>query len=154
MAFLFEPEAAALANGATDGQLGLIVDIGGGTSDFTLFRGGKVLTSHGVRIGGTHFDRALSLDHAMPLLGAGGSLRNAFGSGTLPAPQGLFLGLASWEKIPFLYNARTLRDVRGMARQAVEPVAFQRLVSVLEIAPCVREVVRRSTFPLILRWAG
>src|SRR5690606_1393350 len=46
VAFLYEPEAAALANGANDGRLGLIVDIGGGTSDFTLFRSGTVLASH------------------------------------------------------------------------------------------------------------
>jgi len=132
VAFLYEPEAAALANGATEG-LGLIVDIGGGTSDFTLFRGGTVLASHGVRIGGTHFDRALSLDHAMPLLGAGGSLRNAFGPGTLAAPRALFQDLASWEKIPFLYTPQILRDVRAMARQAVQPAPFARLVSVLEM---------------------
>ena len=133
VAFMFEPEAAALANGATDGALGLIVDIGGGTSDFTVFRGAKVLASHGVRIGGTHFDRALSLDHVMPLLGAGGSLRNAFGPGVLPAPVGLWRDLASWEKIPFLYNQQTRRDVATMARQAVEPIPFARLTDVLDM---------------------
>ena len=38
--FMPEPEAAALANRTAlqSGDLGLIVDIGGGTSDFTLFR--------------------------------------------------------------------------------------------------------------------
>jgi len=133
VAFLYEPEAAALANGAVDGGLGLIVDIGGGTSDFTLFRGGTVLASHGMRIGGTHFDRALSLDHVMPLLGAGGLLRNAFGAGVLAAPVGLWQDLASWQKSPFLYTAQTLRNVTTMARQAVDPVPFRRLIDVLEM---------------------
>ncbi|TYB88000.1 Hsp70 family protein [Oceaniovalibus sp. ACAM 378] len=136
--FLYEPEAAAIANGAlsTDGP-GLIVDIGGGTSDFTLYtaRAGaiEVLASHGLRLGGTNFDRRLSLDHAMPLFGAGGAIRNTFGDGALPAPNGLFHDLASWEKIPFLYSAQTLRDVRAMARQAVDHAPFTRLLSVLEL---------------------
>ena len=59
VSFLFEPEAAALASHGADrlGEIGLIVDIGGGTSDFSVFRatgaGVSVLASHGVRIGGT-----------------------------------------------------------------------------------------------------
>ena len=136
--FLFEPEAAAIANGALDGDApGLIVDIGGGTSDFTLFRssgdGIDVLASHGVRLGGTNFDRALSLAHVMPLLGLGGALRNVFGDATLPAPVALFHDLATWEKIPFLYAPQTLRDVRAMARQAVAPEPFKRLLSILDL---------------------
>ncbi|WP_226779050.1 Hsp70 family protein [Oceaniglobus trochenteri] len=135
--FLYEPEAAALATGATDDGIGLIVDIGGGTSDFTLFRaqgdGIEVLASNGVRIGGTNFDRALSLDHVMPLLGHNALIRNTFGDGALPAPNALFLDLASWEKIPFLYTAQTLRDVQAMARMAVEPRPFERLAAVLEL---------------------
>ena len=38
VAFMFEPEAAALAAGPLPkGKLGLIIDIGGGTSDFSVF---------------------------------------------------------------------------------------------------------------------
>jgi hypothetical chaperone protein len=57
--FVPEPEAAAIASGALEasGQVGLIVDVGGGTSDFSAFRAGKegvtILANHGVRIGGT-----------------------------------------------------------------------------------------------------
>ncbi|WP_102110001.1 Hsp70 family protein [Oceaniglobus roseus] len=140
VAFLFEPEAAALANGAlAPGETGLIVDIGGGTSDFTLFRGAEggsgieVLGSGGVRIGGTNFDRALSLDHVMPHLGRDGLIRDAFGTGALPAPNALFLDLASWEKIPFVYAPQTLREVRQWARLAVEPRPFERLAEVIEL---------------------
>ena len=41
--FIPEPEAAAIASGALkqSGEIGLIVDIGGGTSDFSLFRSGN-----------------------------------------------------------------------------------------------------------------
>lgn len=134
--FLAEPEAAALAAGATDG-LSLIVDIGGGTSDFTLFQsdGGKmkVLASHGIRIGGTDFDKALSLAHVMPLLGMGGELRNLLGKGRNSVPPSLYLDLASWEKIAFVYGADSLRDARQMLKLAVDPYRMQRLVTVLEM---------------------
>ena len=39
IAFMAEPEAAALASGGAARDFGLVVDIGGGTSDFTVFRG-------------------------------------------------------------------------------------------------------------------
>lgn len=136
--FLPEPEAAAIAAGALDqpGATGLIVDIGGGTSDFSVFRtvedGLTILANHGVRIGGTDFDRAVSIAHVMPLLGLGTPLRDTFGPGTLPAPRAVFHDLATWEKIPFLYTAKTLRDVQAMTRQALAPDRFARLETVLE----------------------
>jgi hypothetical chaperone protein len=134
--FVLEPEAAALAAGPGRG-LGLIVDIGGGTSDFTLFRpkptGVEIVASHGVRIGGTDFDRALSLAQVMPLLGLGGELKNELGSGRNAVPPALFHELASWEKIAFVYGADTLRDAKRMQRLAIEPARLKRLVSVLEM---------------------
>ncbi|NBT30766.1 MAG: Hsp70 family protein [Rhodobacteraceae bacterium] len=135
VAFLPEPEAAAYASGGADGGLALIVDIGGGTSDFTLFRGApgaiEVLASHGVRIGGTDFDRALNLAHVMPLLGMGTEIRNEFGPDSHTAPQAIFHDLATWEKIPFLYTGETRRAVARMAKMAQDRVAFDRLVEVL-----------------------
>lgn len=132
--FLPEPEAAAIAAGGTG--RGLIVDIGGGTSDFTVFdpaAANPVIASHGVRIGGTDFDRALSLAHVMPLLGMGGMLGKELGEGLHPAPRALFLNLASWEKIPFVYGAETLRDVRRWEMLAQEPKLFARLAEVLDM---------------------
>jgi hypothetical chaperone protein len=117
--------------------LGLVVDIGGGTSDFTVFRqqGGRieVVASHGERIGGTDFDKALSLAHVMPLLGLGTRLRAAFGPDLHVAPVGLFHDLATWEKIAFLYSADTRRAAGEMAKVAEEPAKFARLVEVLEM---------------------
>lgn len=135
--FLFEPEAAALA--ATrdlppSEGLSLVVDIGGGTSDYTLFQGAKgadVMASHGLRIGGTDFDRAISISHAMPELGMGGHLKAVFGSETSPAPVAVFHDLATWEKIAFLYTPDTRRAAEDMARVAVDPKPFKRLASLL-----------------------
>ncbi|WP_417699214.1 Hsp70 family protein [Pseudophaeobacter sp.] len=134
--FLYEPEAAVRSAAPVAG-LGLIVDIGGGTSDFTLFEQAasgetQILVSHGVRLGGTDFDRQISIDHVMPLLGRGGQIRNAFGKDTLPAPNRLFNDLATWQMIPFLYAADSRRAARDLAKYAVEPERLNRLVSVLE----------------------
>ncbi|MDW4550104.1 Hsp70 family protein [Defluviimonas sp. D31] len=133
--FVNEPEAAARAAGAGKG-IGLIVDIGGGTSDFTLFESREgamhVLASHGLRLGGTDFDKALSLEKVMPLLGLGGELRNEIGPGRHAVPRAIFHDLASWEKIAFLYGPSTLRSVQTMARLAVEPQRLGRLARVIE----------------------
>lgn len=135
--FLPEPEAAAIAAGATarPGEIGLIVDIGGGTSDFSVFRatetGAQILANHGIRIGGTDFDRAVSIALAMPLLGRGTDIRNQIGAGVLPAPNALFNDLATWERIPFLYTAQTRRAVDQMARLAQDPARFARLTATL-----------------------
>jgi len=137
--FLSEPEAAAIATRRKGGgrALGLVVDIGGGTSDFSLFEvasGGKVnvIANQGVTIGGTDFDRLLSLDHVMELLGKGASLRREFGPGLLTAPNRVFTDLATWEKIPFQYGAKALRSVQEMAKFAQEPEKFDRLAHVVE----------------------
>lgn len=132
--FLPEPEAAALAV-AGDGRM-LIVDIGGGTSDFTVCdrKNGKtqVLASRGLRIGGTDFDRVLNLGHAMPLLGYGAQIGAEFGKATHAAPRAMFHDLASWEKIAFVYDPALLREVRRWERLAKEPLLFERLGEVLE----------------------
>lgn len=138
VAFLPEPEAAALAcHGlGQSGGLGLIVDIGGGTSDFSVFRSGpagaEILASHGIRLGGTDFDHVLSMTHAMPALGRGGQLRREFGPGLLPVPNAIYSELATWAMIPFLYTAETRRQAQDMARHAVDRRKMDRLVTVLE----------------------
>ncbi len=64
--FQYEPIAAATAfKQSNPGKYGIIVDIGGGTSDFTILRIGNqashgkddILASAGVHIGGTDIDR-------------------------------------------------------------------------------------------------
>jgi hypothetical chaperone protein len=139
--FIPEPEAAAIASGALEqsGGIGLIVDIGGGTSDFSLFRTGKggkdgvtILANHGVRIGGTDFDRAISIDRVMPLLGKGTQLRKVMGPGFSPVPNAIFNDLATWEKIAFLYTAENRRLAVEMARLSTAPGTMNRLVTVLD----------------------
>jgi len=135
--FMFEPEAAALANGGAD-ELGLIVDIGGGTSDFTLFTGAengegiRIVASHGVRVGGTNFDKSISVDHVMPLFGKGSEVRREMGPGTLTVPSAIYNDLATWEKVPIHNTAKNRRDVQVLQRLAVEKTLLTRLATVLE----------------------
>jgi hypothetical chaperone protein len=90
------------------------------------------LANHGVRIGGTDFDRAINIDRVMPLMGKGGSLRKWIGDGASPVPHAIFNDMATWEKIPFLYTAQNRRMVDEMVNLAHEPEKLGRLASVLE----------------------
>ena len=137
--FMNEPEAAARAQARVlqAGDLGLIIDIGGGTSDFTLFQTKPdgtidILRSEGLRLGGTNFDRLLSLDHVMPMMGRDSQIRHAFGKDTHAAPNAIFADLATWQKIPFLYAPNTRRAAKDLLQYAMEPDKLKRLVRVLE----------------------
>lgn len=91
-----------------------------------------MLASHGIRLGGTDFYQAISMVHAMPLLGLGGELRREMVPGLLPVPKAIYADLAAWSKIPFLYSPATQREVALMVRLATDPVRMGRLVRVLE----------------------
>ncbi|WP_147127173.1 Hsp70 family protein [Shimia ponticola] len=136
--FLPEPEAAARACQGMGNQngLGLIVDIGGGTSDFSIFESAdgspRIVATYGVRLGGTDFDHLVSMDRAMPALGLGSMLRREMGEGLLPVPKAPYLDLSSWSKIPFVYAPDTRRMVRDMARLAEDAVAMRRFETVLD----------------------
>ena len=136
--FMYEPEAAALCAGPLPkGKLGLIIDIGGGTSDFSIFERvdnqTRIITSHGVRVGGTDFDKAISLARVMPLLGRGHDIRNDMGAGTHTAPASIYNDLASWEKIPFLYTPETRRMAAQFHKRGIDQQRFKRLHDTLEM---------------------
>jgi hypothetical chaperone protein len=144
--FQFEPVAAALDYEQTCGreELALVIDAGGGTSDFSLVRvspdGAKknardsdVLASYGVHIGGTDFDRALNLRAAMPSLGHGSLITSAFGLNQVrPAPAHHFAELATWHRINLQYAPKNIADVRALIRTAHEPRKIEKLLDVLE----------------------
>ena len=136
--FMTEPEAAARAAlDAGDGKgAGLVVDIGGGTSDFSVFRYDgpevEILSTHGLKIGGTDFDRLLSLAHVMPRFGMGSMVRNLLGPGEHAMPNAIYVGLATWERIPFVYSPAALREVRDLRKLARAPEKLDLLEAVLE----------------------
>ena len=141
ISFQFEPIAASLdyERQVAGEELALIADIGGGTSDFSIVRisrghagladrSSDILANEGVRIGGTDFDRQLSLSVVMPLLGHGSPLKRK----GLSMPVGLYQDLATWSSINRLYDGRTARSIRELEREAAEPHLVSRLARAVE----------------------
>ncbi len=141
IAFQFEPIAAALRyeEGIAAEELVLIVDIGGGTSDVSLVRvsperaraadrSADILGNGGIRLGGTDFDRSLSLAEVMPHLGHGSTLS----AGKTLIPNHYFLDLATWHRINSLYAPRKVAEVRSLLPDADRPDLVERLVRVVE----------------------
>lgn len=139
VAFQLEPIAAALdyERRLRRDSLVLVVDLGGGTSDFTVARLGPgrigqvdrtddVLATTGVHIGGTDFDRQLSLAQVMPLLGY-----RHLGPQQREVPSGIFLDLATWHLIHGLSSQRGLSQAQALADNYSNPQLHQRLMRVL-----------------------
>ncbi len=139
--FQFEPIAAALEYefGLRGEETALVVDIGGGTTDMSLIRLSSarhtrqdrrddILANLGLRLGGTDFDRLLSLHNVMPFLGYRGALRQE------PAvmPLAYYHRLADWKQINSLYNAKTAADIKALSRVACEPDRLEALLHVLD----------------------
>ena len=139
--FQFEPIAAALdyERQVSAEKLALIVDLGGGTSDFSLVRvspdgAGKpdrssdILATTGVHIGGTDFDRLLAMSRVMPELGLGS--RTLDGKRHLPVAP--YFDLSTWHRINRLYDAKALRDLRSTVREAQEAERVETFVELVE----------------------
>jgi len=139
--FQFEPIAAALdyEQQVVGEELGLVADIGGGTSDFTVIRlsperarsGNRkddILATAGVHIGGTDFDRLLSLKKVMPLLGYGSETAD----GKRPLPSGPYYDLATWHRINRLYNAKVMAELHSTRQEARLPDLVEMLIALVE----------------------
>jgi hypothetical chaperone protein len=139
--FQFEPIAAALDYERQIGaeEIALIADIGGGTSDFSIVRLGPrrhgmadrsadILANDGVRIGGTDFDRQLSLGVVMPLFGFGSPMKRV----GLEVPSRYFHDLATWSNINRMYEPRVSAELRQVRREAGEPDLLDRLLRVVD----------------------
>jgi hypothetical chaperone protein len=135
----YEPVAAALAyeQSLTREELALIVDLGGGTSDFAVARlspegsrrhdrSADILGRSGVHIGGTDFDRQLSIKHVMPFLGYDALI----GPKKLPMPSHFFHDLATWHRIPSLYTPQNINYLRSILAQIDQPALVERLIAV------------------------
>lgn len=141
VAFQYEPIAAALdyEQRVQREELVLIVDIGGGTSDFSIVRVSPqragvaqrkddILANGGVHIGGTDFDRVLSLARVMPHLGFG--TKTADGKRNLPTHY--FYDLATWHSINSLYRKGVTTELRAVRYEAARRDLVDRLIRVVE----------------------
>ena len=139
--FQFEPIAAALdyEQQVVREELALVADIGGGTSDFTVIRVSPerarakdrktdILATAGVHIGGTDFDRLLSLKKVMPLLGYGTETAD----GKRPLPSAPYYDLATWHRINRLYNAKVRAELRSTHQEAQFPDLVSKFIALVE----------------------
>jgi hypothetical chaperone protein len=137
--FQLEPIAAALdyERSLSRESLAMIADIGGGTADFTVARlapdrernsAGRILANGGVHVGGTDFDRVLSVSQVMPLFGLGSKSKD----GRRNLPVWPFNDLATWHRINSLSDAKALAQLRSILKDADRPDPFDRLIGVVE----------------------
>lgn len=138
--FQFEPIAAALDYELQipREELVLVVDIGGGTSDFSVVRLGPqrstrverqddILANGGVHIGGTDFDKYLSLATVMPLLGMGSTLRNG-----AEIPSASYFKLATWHTINQLYTAKMWSQLNDLRHDLIQRDGLDALLDLIK----------------------
>ena len=140
VSFQLEPIAAALdyEQRLTGEACILVVDIGGGTSDFTVVRLGPqhagkldrstdILATTGVHIGGTDFDYKLNVAQVQPLLGLG-----HIGPSGREVPSRVFYDLSTWHLIQWLYTAKSMREAEALRTDYSDRQLHARLMRVLE----------------------
>ena len=140
VSFQFEPIAAAFdyESQISREELVVIADIGGGTSDFSLVRlsperarqaerRSDILATGGVHIGGTDFDKYLSLASVMPLLGYQTLMNN-----DSAIPSSYYFNLATWHTINLAYTKKIWTQLADVVRDAREPQKLGRLQRLIE----------------------
>lgn len=137
---MHEPVGAAFffARGLSEDATVLVGDFGGGTSDFSIIRftrdGGAVrarpLGRAGVGVAGDAFDYRIIDQLVSPELGKGSNYRSM--GKVLPVPQRYYSAFARWDQLALMRTGRDMREIRALARDAVEPEKLARLVTVLD----------------------
>ena len=140
VSFQYEPIAAAFdyESGIDREELVLIVDIGGGTSDFSLVRlaperhmhddrHSDILATGGVHIGGTDFDKQLSLQGVMPLFGYGSRMKSQ-----ALMPTSHHMNLATWHTINSVYSQKSQLALGSMRYDIEDTQGIDRLFKLIE----------------------
>lgn len=140
VSFQYEPIAAAFAHeeNLEKETLACVVDIGGGTSDFSVIRLGNklrekterkddILANSGVRIGGNDFDKDLNIECFMPELG----YKTTYGLQNLPVPSSQYFDLAEWSKVNSVYSYKNQKIVSEVLSNAHQPELYARLLDLI-----------------------
>lgn len=139
--YAYEPVGAAFFYARTlerDATV-LVADFGGGTSDFSVIRfvrgkGGlraEPLGHAGIGIAGDTFDYRI-IDHVVsPRLGKGGRYRG-MGGKTLDVPGHYFASFARWHQLALMKGSGDLKELRELARDALDPEPLERFISLVE----------------------
>jgi len=138
--FELEPIAAALdyERSIQREERVLVIDVGGGTADFSVIRlaprraaradrAGDVLANDGIHIAGTDFDTRLNLAWVMPSLGYGG-----VGPQGKPVPSPVYFDLSTWHRVNFLYTPKFSGALRELQAFFIDLAPYRRLRKVIE----------------------
>ncbi|MFO1323717.1 MAG: Hsp70 family protein [Burkholderiales bacterium] len=138
--FQLEPIAAAFDYERTIAreEVVLVIDVGGGTADFTVIRlapsrrsrihrADDVLANDGVHIAGTDFDSRLNLSWVMPILGHG-----SVGPKGLTVPSSVYFDLSTWHRINLLYSPKFIGTLGELQTFFADPRPYRRLTRVIE----------------------
>jgi hypothetical chaperone protein len=139
--YVYEPVGAAFsfARRLDHDATVLVADFGGGTSDFSVMRfsrKGGVLRAEplghaGIGIAGDNFDYRI-IDHVVsPRLGKGGLYRS-FGK-VLPLPTHYYAKLARWHELALMKGSAELRELRELARYALDPAPLADFIGIVEL---------------------
>ncbi|RTZ65349.1 MAG: hypothetical protein DSZ29_04425 [Aquificaceae bacterium] len=139
--FQYEPVAAALAYEkiSTKEEIALVVDIGGGTSDFTIINivpnntgaSTRILSTSGVHIGGTDFDRLLNYHNVMPYFGLHSTV-NAVNGTAINVSNIYYNDVCTWHKINSLYSKQTVADIKSTFAFSNDKKLVSRFISLVE----------------------
>lgn len=138
--YAYEPVGAAFffARQLKSAATVLVADFGGGTSDFSIVRfepgpdglRSTPLARSGVGVAGDAFDYRIIDRLVSPELGKGGEYRSF--DKILPIPQRYYAAFARWDQLALLRTSRDMKDIRDIARTALEPDKLAKLIEVLD----------------------
>lgn len=139
--FQFEPIAAAFAHEAKikGEKLACVIDIGGGTSDFTIIKLGEklskktnrkddILASTGVRTGGNDFDKNLSIKSFADEFG----FSTTYGAQNLNVPKSIYFDLAEWSQINSVYTYKNINMMKKILKESHNKKFYGRLLDLAE----------------------
>lgn len=138
--FVYEPVGAAFyyARALTTDATVLVADFGGGTTDFSVLRFEKQgnrrvarpLGHSGIGIAGDTFDYRFIDRIVSPRLGKGSDYLS-FGK-SLTIPGHFYANFARWNQLSMMKANGDLKELRSLARSAVEREALERFIEIVE----------------------
>ena len=138
--YVYEPVGAAFfyAQRLDHDATVLVADFGGGTSDFSVMRfsrKGGVLRAEplghaGIGIAGDAFDYRIVDRVVSPRLGKGGLYRSM--GKTLSMPNHYYANFARWNQLALMKGSGDLKELRELARAALEPEPLEKFISIIE----------------------
>ena len=132
VSFQYEPVAAAFAHkqilNLTKPKNTIVIDIGGGTSDFSVLtlkpnNSVDILSNSGIHIGGNDFDTNFSFDVVMPMYGKGTKYKSWNENKNLPIPTGYYTDLSKWTTVNDFHDLSNAKesDFKEIVKSACEP---------------------------------